>query len=661
MSDTRWGFTRQGLDFTGGNTGPGLQLVGMDDFQNYYARNNSRKLPVHNLTEDLTWAVGKHTMQFGVNFRNIHNKRFTEEKSYPFYRSNNGWMENLGLDVLPADIDESFQFPYVQAQMALLGTIDQSEVSYFVNRDGTTFPRPHVPRREFINNEFEWYVQDQWKLSRGLTLTAGLRYSYFAPPYEKNGYQVRADFDVNEWFARRRDRGAAGIPSNANPVLSFVLAGKANNAPPTFDPDKNNFAPRIALAWSPSFSNGPLHTLLGDAGQSSIRLGFAMFYDRTGGTSPITTDLYGAIGLATFLRNPVGELNYGTAPRFAGLDSLASLPVPPAPASGFPATPEFTGNTGFMVDTKLRTPYSTTFNLSISRELPRNFMVEASYIGRVGRKLLVQSDFAAPLVNFKDSQSGQTWIEAAGILANLTASGVPLSEVPRIPFLENVFAPLATSEMTASQAVYELAMIVAPSWTDILHILDTPPGGSTIYGQHTFFQQQFDWLPAWTNLGQSSYHSLQLVVRKRIGDGIQADFNYTLAKSMDNGSSVEDGLPGAGQIPNAFNHRQALSYSDFDIRHQINSNFTLDLPIGRNRRFGGKRESDAEYFIGGMEVGWPAALAYGISIPHDLRQRLRLPDKLLHQWSTDSEIRRSSARHEGQQGCARWSQHFRGS
>jgi hypothetical protein len=73
---------------------------------------------------------------------------------------------------------------------------------------------------------------------------------------------------------------------------------------------------------------------------------------------------------------------------------------------------------------------------------------------------------------------------------------------------------------------------VAPSWMDALHYLDASgasPNGSTIYGPHTFFQQQFDWLPAWTNLGQSSYHSFQLIVRKRFSQGFQADFNYTLA------------------------------------------------------------------------------------------------------------------------------------
>ena len=55
-----------------------------------------------------------------------------------------------------------------------------------------------------------------------------------------------------------------------------------------------------------------------------------MFYDRTGGTFPVTADLSGAVGLATFVRTPTSAFNYDTAPRFSGLQNLASIPVPRA-------------------------------------------------------------------------------------------------------------------------------------------------------------------------------------------------------------------------------------------------------------------------------------------------------------------------------------------
>src|SRR6185436_9780970 len=162
----------------------------------------------------------------------------------------------------------------------------------------------------------------------------------------------------------------------------------------------------------------------------------------------------------------------------------------------------------------------------------------------------------------------------------------PVDQVQPIPFFENVFAPIGGNGATATQAFYSLMQSFYPSWTDALHYLDaSSPEGSTIYGAHTFFQQQFDWVPTWTNQGQSSYHAFQLIVRKRFETGLLFDFNYTLSRSKDNGSALESQGQGFGQILNAFDPRQSISYSDFDVRHDINSNFVLDIPAGRDRRF----------------------------------------------------------------------------
>jgi hypothetical protein len=305
------------------------------------------------------------------------------------------------------------------------------------------------------------------------------------------------------------------------------------------------------------------------------------------------------------------------------MDNLGLIAPPPPAESGFPATPDFSYNapgfvSGFMIDTKLRTPYSTVLNLSVTRELPWDVTLETAYVGRVSKNLLVQADTAAPLVNFKDPVSGQTWMDATGIVGDLLARDVPVSEVPNIPFFENVFAPLADSTLSASQAFYEHMLAFSPGdWTSALRVLDFQ--GSSTFGQYTFFQQQFDSLPTWTNLGQSSYHSLQVIVRKRFRQGFQADFNYTLSKSLDNGSSVQSEGVNGGQLMNAFDHRQSLSYSDFDVRHQINSNFMFDVPVGRNQHFVSNPSPLVNTIIGGWRLtgilrwrtGFPFSNSFG--------------------------------------------------
>jgi hypothetical protein len=429
----RWGITLQDLRFADASRDPGFELRGLDTPQNFNARNGSRNIPTFNITEDLAWTRRHQTLQAGVNFRGVQNRQTVEDRAFPFYHSNFAFMQSFGLDVLPPDIAPTTRTSYVSAQMALLGTINQTEVTYFNDRDGTVLPLLQAQRREFATHEIEAYLQSEWRPVRGLTLTAGLRYAYYAPAYEKNGNQVRVAQDVNAWFQSRADGAERGVPSNAHPLLSFVPAGKANNGPPIFDPDRNNFAPRFALAWTPAFSNGLLRLLFGDEGQSSLRGGASLMYDRMGGMLPITADRAGAVGLATAAQTPASTDNYATAPRFDGLDNLASIALPAAPAAGFPSTPGPTHNTGFMIDNRLRTPYATTFALSFSRSFPGSIAVEAAYVGRLGRNLLVQADYAAPLTNFRDPQSGQTWTEATGRIADLLDENAAVADIPAWP------------------------------------------------------------------------------------------------------------------------------------------------------------------------------------------------------------------------------------
>jgi hypothetical protein len=108
------------------------------------------------------------------------------------------------------------------------------------------------------------------------------------------------------------------------------------------------------------------------------------------------------------------------------------------------------------------------------------------------------------------------------------------------------------------------------------------PGG-------VLFQPQFSFLPAWTNWGSSNYHSLLLSVRKMVGN-IVFNFNYVLSKSIDNGSTPEnadafrpwpDGVTGsAGVIPNALRPKAHRAVSDFDLRHNLNANWVVQLPFG---------------------------------------------------------------------------------
>ena len=90
------------------------------------------------------------------------------------------------------------------------------------------------------------------------------------------------------------------------------------------------------------------------------------------------------------------------------------------------------------MDDKLRTPYSHVFDLSITRDLGHNFVFEASYIGRLGRRLLQEEDLAMPL-DIVDPKSKMNYFGAATMLTKAANAGTDISQIAPIPYWENLF------------------------------------------------------------------------------------------------------------------------------------------------------------------------------------------------------------------------------
>ena len=130
-------------------------------------------------------------------------------------------------------------------------------------------------------------------------MTAGLRYEYETPPWEIHGFEVAPTTDLDTWFFDRVANMNAGKASNLSPALSWGLAGRANGKPSWYNPDYKNFAPRLAIAWSPGYSDGVLSKLFGGPGKSSIRAGFGMYYDRIGQPIALDSDKFGSPGVST--------------------------------------------------------------------------------------------------------------------------------------------------------------------------------------------------------------------------------------------------------------------------------------------------------------------------------------------------------------------------
>lgn len=635
-----WGFTRQGIESTG--RGGNVLFVRSLDQPDYSgvspARPFGRKVPVHNIIDNLTYIRGNHTIQTGINFRFIRNDRFSFQDSFARFIINNGALFGLGseiVDRINAFIQEkegnpdlaiegtSNQTPVIRASMALLGTISDVDFTVQFDKNGNPLPLGASQDREFAANEYEFYVQDSWRVRPNLTINWGIRYGYFEPPYETTGFQVSPTRDLDDFFFERYSNGLQGIPSNRNTMLTYDLNGKVNGKDSWYRPDWNDLAPRFSFAWSPNFKNGVLARLLGSEGKSVFRGGFAIVYDRLAGQLIVQFDRIGSIGVATDVGFP-DTFDFETAPRFNG--SFPALPE--APPGGFPNTPPVNFaviNSTLGINQNLRSPYSYTVNFSYAREVARDITVEIGYAGRFGRKLPAQLDISSPLIHLVDPASGQTWVDAAGIIRDLWNSGVRQPDieanpgiVPTIPYAENMFPDLKDFFIpgSASANLAWVMQFIPESEGDILHFLDRTLCIAK-FGCHTFFALQNSSMPTWFNAGFSTYHSMLLTVRKRFSQGLQFDFNYTWAHSTDNESTaVTNVAQFGGVILDAFNTKASRAPSDFDIRQQFNANFLWELPIGHHRPFLSDIPSWADYVLGGWQLS--GIVRYQTGLPSDV-------------------------------------------
>jgi hypothetical protein len=616
-----YGYTRLGIA-QAGTPGTALNFDGISSPVNFAAaaRSFGRIIPTHNIANDLTWNKGRHVVTGGINFRFITNDRNSFATAYPSYSFSRNTLLGLGSDIT-ASVNNYIRQRSGNASLAiterqnveralgtLYGLINQYSATYNFNRDGSAVPFEQPVARSFSTNEYDFYIQDQWRIRPDLTITYGIRYQNFTPPFERNGIQVVPTTGLDVFFAERIAASEAGIRGGSMPnaALTYDLAGPENGKPGWFGRDNNNWAPRFALAYAPAGDS--LMTRLLGAG-SVFRAGAAMVYDRYGSDMVVQFDQTGSPGLASQVTQP-RNTDFTTSARFTG----GSLPpLPPPPNSAFPFTPPtilggFNSNTGVFPD--LVAPYSYLLNASFTKPLPGGLTVEAGYLGRLSRKQLLQSDVFQPLTNFRDPRSGQTWTEAAGILRDYYEAGLTASQVPAIPFFENMFGKAAGLYVpgSATQNYFHTTYnLYGGSDLDALNDMDRERlrDGScvAVTGCNTFFALQNAGMIAWRNAGQASFHGGQLVVRRPVTSGWGFDFNYTLSHSIDLSSGIEAGAGSNGAIiQNSFDPRAFRGSSDFDIRHNISANSVYELPFGKGKSFGASVPGWTNQLIGGWQL-----------------------------------------------------------
>jgi len=632
VNNFRYGLTRQSQGVEGNSTQAWIQFRGINDNSanapNNFTYSHAFTAPVHNFVDDLSWKKGNHSIAIGTNLRFIRNPRTSLANSFSDGVTNASWLTAAGIAntgtfmdpalsnfpaVLPA-FNNSYDYPLI----ALIGSVPQGDARYNYDKQGNLLPQGTAIQRHWAADEYEFYIQDSWRMRPNLTITYGLRYELLSPPWETTGLQVAPNVNTSQWFNTRSQDMYKGIPSNADPVISLNLAGPANGKPGFYNWDFKNLAPRLGIAYLPSPKSGFLKRIFGES-KTSIRAGFGVVYDHIGSGLLSTFDQSGSYGLSTLITSPSATLGLDTAPRLTSLNSVPSAVLASAPPGGFPQTPPpIPGNIFWGLDNGIKTPYSYQLAFSISRELPKSLIFEASYVGHLAHRLLTQEDLAMPL-DLVDPASGVDYFRAATRFSQLAAAGTPVSAItpslvgPTAAYWSNLFPNLPSlagiTGQTPLQAAYNIMSGFLHNETTGLFVLDYPgvgcPNGCSKLGPNAFYNPQYASLYAWRSIGNASYNGLQLALRKRFSQGMQFDLNYTFSKSLDLASDAERiGAWNAlsGNVINSWNFKALRGLSDFDTTHQINGNWVIELPFGRNKHFGNTAGGALDAVIGGWQL-----------------------------------------------------------
>ena len=221
-------------------------------------------------------------------------------------------------------------------------------------------------QRYFRTGTYAAFAQDDWKARPNLTLNFGLRYEYFSPLTEKEGRLT--NLDISGGLAAAR----------IVPVDQF------------FEPDRNNFAPRVAFAYSPNI--GGFGGLLSD-NRAVLRGGFGVAYNRVANVvfsnarnnPPNVANLFLCCAFSPQDLQNIG-IRFALGPNNSpfGFPGNPQLAQGIDPVTGFPRS----GGAEVYATFDLPTPYVYSYSLELQNELPWKLTSSLAYQGSVSHKLV---------------------------------------------------------------------------------------------------------------------------------------------------------------------------------------------------------------------------------------------------------------------------------
>ncbi len=530
-------------------TVPRIQLGGYAGLSGWESGDGTNSGMIHSFANTNTWLVGNHNLRFGADLR--------------FYRA-------FG-NRFPTDISPDFNFGTSAA--FLRGPLDNAAAAQ-IGQDLAAFllgiPAGSMSRSASFAAQDKFlglFLQDDFKLSSKLTLNLGLRFELETPITERFDRLV-AGFAFNQSnpieAAARAKYALAPIPElpveqfRALGGLQFVNQGGNGRSP--FKGEKNNFLPRIGLAWQ------PIDKLV-------VRGGFGLYFDTLGVNT--TTPLQTGFSQSTPIQaSPDNGRTYVAT--FA--DPFPNGLIAPQGASGGLLTNIGQAITFF--DPNLMHAYAQRWSFGLQYEMPLGFVLDAAYVANRGTRLAVSRNYNAT--------------------PNRYLSTRPERDLTTINFLSQMFDnpffglnPIFTNQRISRE------QLLRP----YLH---------------------FGAVNVEEPIGYSWYHSLQTKVEKRFARGFTFQLAYTWSKQMDAVEFLNAGDAMPYETISSFDRPHRIAASGiFELPFGRSRKFANALPKGADMIVGGWQVAFVIQRQSGPPIGFGNVIFNGdiknLVLPEDQR------------------------------------------
>jgi hypothetical protein len=393
-----------------------------------------------------------------------------------------------------------------------------------------------VPAFAFKYTSNGSFVQDDFKVSKNLTLNLGLRWDVNGAPVER--FNQYSNFD----------------PSLRNPQtgLPGVLRYAGQDIPSQFTKRQwNQWGPRAGFAWN----------VTGD-GKTAVRGGFGLLYIMTG-PADANSDYSNSLGFSanTAFQSTIS----GVFPAFALSQGPSSI-LQPLGASGGPSA--YRGQTVYFEQYDTAPAYVEQWNLTVEREIVHDWTASVTYAGNHGVHL-----FGG---NYNMDQLNPSYLSLGLALQNL---------VPN-PF----YGQIATGPLAAATISRQQSLLPFPDYLSVL----------------TLANRDID----------STYHSLQVNVRKRFSKGFTLLLAFTASKLLDDGASSL-GIQGNGTSGfrlGAYNQALDRAVDVNDVSRRFVGSGVYELPFGKGKRWLSSMPAIPNAILGGWQLNSVTTVQTGVPL-----------------------------------------------